>query len=123
MEQYQADIVSYFDERILDCQKRKSLLEADERNDEADFEKIRENIYQIFKTIFSVSLQAGGSDSNAVRKQFLEKLDQIPESWRESLRKAQEHGDTAKIVIEQLKLTTAEEIKTASLAVWKEETL
>lgn len=115
MEHYQADVFSYFEERIADCRERRSLLAADCRKDEADFEKIRENIYEIFKTVFSVSMKAGGSDPAAVQQHFLEKLEQIPINWRESFLKAEQHGDTETMVIEQLKLKTAEEIKNAFL--------
>ncbi len=58
---------SYFDEQIAACAARSQALLADDRTDESNFEKIRANVYDIFRTMLSVAVAAGKGDANAVR--------------------------------------------------------
>ena len=69
---------SYFDEQIAACAARSQALLADDRTDESNFEKIRANVYDIFRTMLSVAVAAGKGDANAVRSFFqLIKLDTL----------------------------------------------
>ena len=43
----------YFDEQIAACAARSQALLADDRTDESNFEKIRANVYDIFRTMLS----------------------------------------------------------------------
>ena len=44
----------YLEERIAACRQKEAALVADSRADEAVFEKIRANVYEIFLTIWNM---------------------------------------------------------------------
>ena len=111
----------YFDAQIASCGTRAQALLADERADESNFEKVRANVYDIFRTMLSVAAATGKGDADAVRRFFLQKTEQLPAAWRASLEKANEHGDAAKAQIETIKLETLEEIKKAFFSAWGDE--
>ena len=60
---------AWFDAQIAACAKQQETLLADDRADEADFEKIKANIYDIFRTV----LKTAAKES----KGYLSSLDQI----------------------------------------------
>ena len=109
----------FFEEKMLECEKRKAQLLEDDRADEADFEKIRANIYDVFRTVLSAAHKACGEDEEAVKSFFMTKTEQIPASWRVSLEKAQVHGDERKMCVEKIKLAAAEEIREKFKYVWE----
>ena len=95
---------NYFDVQIAACRKREAALTADDRKDEAVFETIKANVYDIFRTVWNLDR---GDEF------FREKLNTIPKSWQTALEKAREHGDTAAATLETIKLETAKEIQQA----------
>ena len=101
------NMLSYFDGKIAACQAEAEALELDHRRDEAIFAKVRLNIYDVFRTVFKV---AATMEDNAERF-FLAKLEEIPRGWQTSLALAQQHGNTRKTVLEQIKLDTAAQIR------------
>jgi len=100
------------DEFILYLQRQQKhhLSEAkkfaqDGRNDEANLEKVKANIFSVFATVAKIPNQP---------TDFLAgKMDEIPTAWHESLKKAIEHGDYEKELQERVKIAVMEEIKTA----------
>lgn len=119
--QQQNAFFSYFDRKIADCRQRETVLLKDDRTDEAVFEKIRANVYNIFKTIFTTAIKTSKDhDSDDVQRFFLLKTEQIPASWRESYCKAKQYEDTEKMQLELIKLETAEEIRSAFIHLWEE---
>ena len=120
MKEQRQKFASYLDERIAACQQRGRLLTADDRIDEGNFEKIRANVYEIFKTILSVAERVCGRDEPAKRDFFLQKAEQIPASWKVSYEKAQQNGDAEKMHIERIKLETIQEIKNMCIQIWGE---
>lgn len=101
---------SYLLEQRNLCETRIRDLSRDGREDEAVFEKIRLNVFDIFRTVLSAAKTATGSQEEAVRF-FLERLHQIPQAWEKSLAAAQSHGDDAKVHIEKLKLDAVAQIR------------
>lgn len=97
---------SWLTEQIGLCARRRTELLAGQRKDEANFEKIRENIYNVFRTVYEV---AGRTQADAEKRNlfFLQRLEEIPASWRAAYDKAAEHGDETKMHLERLKLDTA----------------
>ena len=81
--------------------------------DEAVFEKVRENVYDVFRTVLSVAQKQHGGDAAAVRQFFESRLQQIPSAWEASLEKARQHGDEKKALIEEIKLAAVSDIKAA----------
>lgn len=98
----------------LDALHRQALHQADAlraegRGDEATFERIRANIYDICRTVYAVCART--AEASAFQSAYLQKLDRLPQSWEASLALAREHGDDAKAFIEQLKLNTLASVR------------
>ena len=110
----------YLDKQITDCIQRCKLLTAENRMDEGNFEKVRANVYEIFKTILSAAEKVYGTDNIAEKRFFLEKADQIPKSWTASYDNAKQHGDIEKMHMESIKLDTVREIKDICMQIWEE---
>lgn len=119
MEQKVAALNRYFEEEINRCEQRSKALFADGRADEAAFEKVRGNMFDIFRTVLSVAIEQGKGDTEAIRRFFAVRLEQIPASWATSYDKAKEHNDTEKMRVEQIKLDAVAEIKSAFARAWE----
>lgn len=110
----------YFDEQTALCDRRRSALRAEGYADDADFEKIRANVFEIFRTVLSVAVKTHPDDPSAVRQFFLQKAEEIPKNWRSALNAAEQHGDAARIHPELLKLDTVDAIRARFAEVWGE---
>lgn len=110
---------NYFENQIaLWKQKEKDLLE-DDRTDEASFQKIRANVYDIFRTILSVAQKAGHNNSETVKHFFLKKTEQIPSNWKAAYEAAKQHDNVQKMLIEKIKLDTIHEIREKFINCWE----
>jgi hypothetical protein len=89
----------FLNEQAEACKARAASLTADSRQDEAVFEKIRCNVFEIFTAVL-----------NTARKQpepmafFRRQLTAIPANWEAALEKAEAHSDEAKAHTERIKL-------------------
>lgn len=104
-------ITTYFAENIAACQAAVAALNADHRADEAVFEKIRMNVYDIFRQVYQASAKVCGADEAKRREFLLRRLEDIPASWKAACDAAEQHGNTGRMHIERLKLDTVEEIR------------
>ncbi len=120
MEQNVSKLNAYFQEQIVLCGQQNKALLADGRSDEAVFEKVKANVYDIFRTILSAAVKAGKGEPEAVRRFFLQKAEDIPSNWAASYEKAKLHSDAVKMQIEQIKLDTIDEIKETFASIWEE---
>jgi hypothetical protein len=101
------------------CKQSSDALTKDNRKDEADLEKIKLNIYDIFTTFIGVahreiSKKQYADDiakSEAFCNEYLKTFDKIPENWRTKLEKAKENNAVIDIVIEETKLSVVSELK------------
>lgn len=118
IEQKVSQLNSYFEERIAACGQRNKELLADDRTDEAMFEKVKANIYDIFRTVLSVAVKNCG-EAEAVKSFFIRRTEVIPSGWAESYEKAKQHNDAVKMQIEQIKLDTITEIKEEFMKAWE----
>lgn len=121
MKERAAKINNYFDQQIDQCNQRIKVMQENERRDEANLEKVRANVYDIFRTILSVAGKTCKEDPVAVKQFFLKKMEQIPANWVTSCEQAEKHGDTVKMTIERIKLDTVAEIRQAFVQTWEEE--
>lgn len=122
MNEQQQKFECYLDEQIAACKQRSKRFAADDRMDEGNFEKIRANVYEIFKTILFAAEKVCGKDDLAKKRFFLQKVEQIPTSWTASYEKAKQHGDVGQMHIESIKLDTIREIKNQYMQIWEETT-
>ncbi len=113
-------INTYFEERIAACQAAAAALNADNRADEAVFEKIRMNVFDIFRTVYNAGEKASGSDPEKQVDFLRKRLEEIPSNWRTTLETARSHGNSEKAHIEQLKLDVVAEIQ-RKMSEWSEE--
>lgn len=111
------DFVKFLDEQTSAVYKDINRLTEDNRKDEANFEKIRANIYQVLKTIFLASMRISGEEWEQVGY-FGGRLDVMEETWRSSLAKASEHNDTVRAIQEQVKLEVMDEVRKTFKEMW-----
>lgn len=109
----------YFEEQIALCRQKEQALREDARQDEGTFEKIRANIFDIFRTVLSAGVKVHPNDPEALKTFFLQRLEQIPSGWRASYEKAGRHGNAAQMAVEEVKLKALEEIQTAFTEIWE----
>ena len=105
-------LLNYLDERIADCRRLRESLAADDRKDESIFEQVRENVYNIFRTVLNVGGKICASPEEA-EQFFLKRTAEIPASWKTALESAEKHGETEKAMIETIKLEAAQEVTEA----------
>ena len=120
MKQKIENMTAYLDAAIARCAEQEKALTADERKDEAVFEKIRANVYNIYRTILGVAVQNCGGDADKMREFFMKQINHIPASWNASYETAKQHNDTAKVQIEEIKLAVVHEIRAEFTKIWEE---
>ena len=100
------EYMNYLDEKISACRAEIAALQADGREDDAVFAKVRANIYDVFKTVSRVHLNRPGGGADAVRAM----LKKFQKEWGEALQLAETHGDTQKIAVEEAKLAVLADV-------------
>ena len=121
MEQKITKMNSWFEEQIAACGRRNAELQADDRTDEAIFEKVKANIYDAMRTWLTVAVRViGKGDEKAVKDFFIARVEQIPASWAAAYEKAKEHNDIARMQTEQVKLDVVREVRAEFDKIWEE---
>lgn len=99
-------LLTFMTEQAALCKERAAALTTDDRRDEAVFEKIRANVFDIFIAV-----------GNTAQKQpepmdfFRRQLTAIPSNWETVLDKARAHGDEERVHTESVKLETVRSIR------------
>lgn len=119
IDQKVSEMNRWLDEKTAMCSKRNQELNEDGRADEAIFEKVKANIYDVFRTVLSVAVKTGNGDEDAVKDFFVQRAEQIPAGWAAALEKAREHNDIARMQTEQIKLDTIHEIRDEFARIWE----
>ena len=96
------ELLSYIDTRIAWHKGEQSRLKAECRQDEANLMQIAINVYGIFRSTY----QAMKYDLDETVKRF----SGIVSNWDESHKRACEHGDDEKRLIEEIKIARAMEL-------------
>lgn len=110
----------FFDNQIQLCKQQEKDLQEDDRRDEANFQKIKANVYDIFKTILAVAQKVSNGDPQRVKQFFWLKTEQIPANWEAAYEAAKLHDDIENMVVEKIKLNTIQEIRDEFLNCWEE---
>lgn len=113
------EFLGYLDLSIQNSQDEVMKLITDSRNDEADHEKVRANIFQIFKTVFQGIINQKNLSEEEAKTLFLSKTETIPINWKKSYENAKAFQDAEKILIEEFKLKTLEEIQNIFYKIWE----
>ena len=119
MEQKITKMNSWFEEQIAACGRRNAELQADDRTDEAVFEKVKANIYDAMRIWLTVAVRVGNGNEKAVKDFFIARVEQIPASWEAAYEKAKEHNDTARMQTEQVKLDVVREVRAEFDQIWE----
>ena len=94
------EFIAYLDSRIEKGKADIAGLNAEGRKDDADFAKIRTNIYEVCKTVTLALANRPGAGLGAVKAQF----ERFRTGWGAALDKARQHGDVAAVAVEETKL-------------------
>ena len=105
------------EENATHSQEQYRLLETDERKDEAVLEKIRGNIYDVFKTVLLAAQKAKSEESDQ-KEFFRNNLNNIPRGWKIAYEQAEKNGDSVKVLQEKVKLEALSEIEEAYETIW-----
>ncbi len=99
--------IDWLDSAVSKLKEEQKELENSSRADEANFAKVRINVLEICKTVFGVFKKVKTPEEFDV--EYLKKLAELREAWEDSRRKADEHGDVKKSIVEGIKLETLAE--------------
>lgn len=102
---------------ISECEAKAKTYEADFREDEANHEKIKLNVYDIFLKMFNLSLKKAHSEAD-VKTMYLNFHRNIPRNWHIARDKAKKH-DSIDVYTEDIKIETAEKIRAFFLKAWE----
>lgn len=106
----------YLNKEIQNTKKEEQELLLEDRKDESDHRKVKTNIYEVFQTVFSALEK--NMPPEALVTSYLKKMESIPAGWRQSLEKAKTHDDVEKILIEEIKLDTINEMQQKFKEIW-----
>ena len=120
IEQTVAKLNRYFEDRIAACRRRQMELLADDRSDEARFEKISANIYSLFQTLLALAVELHRDDEKAARRFFVQRLEEFPSDWAAAYELARQRDNLIMQLVEKTKLDTVDEIKEYFAIVWEE---
>lgn len=112
-------ITTYFDEHIAASKAAVAALNADNRADEAVFEKIRMNMYSIFRSVYIAGAEVCGNDQKKRVEFLFQRIESILSDWQTAYDNACRHDNVERMHIEQLKLETVAEIRKTVLE-WRE---
>ncbi len=106
------------DEKMAACEKKRRALMDDQRTDEAVFQKIEANVYEIFRTVLAAGERACGEEERMLKQFFMKKMEEIPANWEKACETARLHDDAVKIKMESVKLAAAENVKVLFKEIW-----
>ncbi|MDF2589281.1 MAG: hypothetical protein K0S41_3122 [Anaerocolumna sp.] len=118
IEQVKTEYLNYLDDKLQVSNKIITNLNVDGKNDEANLEKIRYNVYGIFKTLLLATekkiqgkSKLASEIADEFHKEYLATFDKIPTNWTQNFNKAKEHGNTTEMITEEIKLAVVDELR------------
>lgn len=100
------DFIEYLTDQVEAGKNDIAGLEADGRKDDADFAKVRTNIYDVCRTVAKALVDRPGAGSEAVMAQ----LKRFNREWNAALEQAREHDDIRNTVIGEIKLEALKDV-------------
>ncbi len=104
--------------KVEEAAQSVSALQAEDRIDDANLEKIRGNVYGIFVSVLQAAEKQSPDD--VTRREFFERnLERIPSGWSQAQAAAARRGDTVRLVQENVKLAALDEVERAFYELWR----
>ena len=100
------EFIAYLTEQIGVCKEKIAGLEADGRQDDANFVKVQLNIYDVCRTVTSALINRPGFGPETVMDRF----ERFRTEWSAALESARAHGDERNIVVGETKLNAMEDV-------------
>ena len=100
------EFITYLSSKVEEGKAETASLLADGRTDDANFAKVRTNIYDICRTVSQTLINRPGAGTGAVRAQ----LERFRAEWGAALEKAKQHGNINGIAVEETKLAALDDI-------------
>ena len=100
------EFIAFLDSRIEEGRAEIAALSAESRRDEADFAKVRTNIYEVCRTVSLALIDRPGAGTKAIGAQF----DRFRTAWGSALEKAKQHGNAQAVVVEETKLAALADV-------------
>ena len=100
------EFITYLGSKIEEGKAETAALQADGRKDDADFAKVRTNIYDVCRTVSLALINRPGAGTAAIRAQ----LERFRTEWGAALEKAKQHDNVSGIAVEETKLAALEDI-------------
>ena len=100
------EFIAYLSGKIEEGKAETAALQADGRKDDANFAKVRTNIYDVCRTVSQALWNRPGAGTSAVRAQ----LERFRTEWGAALEKAKQHENVSGIAVEETKLAALEDV-------------
>ena len=98
--------MTYLSGKVEEGKAETAALLADGRRDDANFAKVRTNIYDVCRTVSQALMNRPGAGTDAVKAQ----MERFRTEWSAALEKAKQHDNTGAIAVEETKLAALEDI-------------
>ena len=98
--------IAYLNGRAEEGKAEAAALLADGRRDDANFARVRTNIYEICATVSRALMNRPGAGIGAVGAQ----MERFRTEWSGALDKARQYGNVGGIAVEETKLAALEDI-------------
>ena len=100
------EFITYLSKSAGEARAEAAALLKDGRGDDADFMKVRANIYDVCLTVSRALLNRPGAGTGAIGAQ----LTRFRAEWGAALETAKRYGDVRKIAVEEIKLAALEDV-------------
>ena len=100
------EFITYLTGKIEEGKAETASLLVDGRKDDANFAKVRTNIYDVCRTVSQALVNRPGAGIGAIRSQ----LERFRTEWSAALEKAKQHDNINGIAVEETKLAALEDI-------------
>ena len=100
------EFIIYLSSKIEEGKAETASLLTDGRSDDANFAKVRTNIYDVCRTVSQVLINRPGAGTEAIRAQ----LERFRTEWSIALEKAKQYDNISGITVEETKLAALEDI-------------
>ena len=109
--------LNFLEEKQENYKRNIEELRKKECLDEANLDKIRLNIVEIFYKMFNISFSDKAVD---LEEKYLDFFHKITKSWYINKEKALKFGEEKEVIIEDIKIQEAEELKSRFKEYFKE---